>query len=44
MPNAICRWPYIITKAAVHASGEASEVELDKSNILLVGPTGTGKT
>ena len=24
--------------------GEASEVELDKSNILLVGPTGTGKT
>ena len=28
----------------LHASGEASEVELDKSNILLVGPTGTGKT
>ena len=31
-------------KRLLHASGEASEVELDKSNILLVGPTGTGKT
>ena len=26
-------------KRLLHASGEASEVELDKSNILLVGPT-----
>jgi ATP-dependent Clp protease ATP-binding subunit ClpX len=25
-------------------SGEASQVELDKSNILLIGPTGSGKT
>ena len=31
-------------KRLLHASGEASEVELDKPNILLVGPTGTGKT
>ena len=31
-------------KRLLHASGEASEVELDKSNIPLVGPTGTGKT
>lgn len=31
-------------KRLLHASDEASEVELDKSNILLVGPTGTGKT
>ena len=31
-------------KRLLHASGEASEVELDKSNILLGGPTGTGKT
>ena len=31
-------------KRLLHASGEASEVELDKSNILLVGPMGTGKT
>ena len=31
-------------KRLLHASGEASEVELDKSNILLDGPTGTGKT
>jgi ATP-dependent Clp protease ATP-binding subunit ClpX (EC 3.4.21.92) len=31
-------------KRLLHASGEASEVELDKSNILLVGPPGTGKT
>ena len=31
-------------KRLLHASGEASEVELDKSNIILVGPTGTGKT
>ena len=31
-------------KRLLHASGEAGEGELDKSNILLVGPTGTGKT
>ena len=27
-----------------HNYGEASEIELEKSNILMVGPTGTGKT
>lgn len=45
MPNAICSVAvYNHYKRLLHASGEASEVELDKSNILLVGPTGTGKT
>lgn len=28
----------------INASGEKGEVELDKSNILLLGPTGSGKT
>ena len=28
----------------IHHLREAEEVELDKSNILLIGPTGTGKT
>jgi ATP-dependent Clp protease ATP-binding subunit ClpX len=28
----------------VYAQGGAGEVELEKSNILLIGPTGTGKT
>ncbi len=28
----------------INAVGEKSEVELDKSNILLLGPTGSGKT
>src|SRR5579862_8546853 len=27
-----------------HSNGRESEVELDKSNILLIGPTGVGKT
>lgn len=27
-----------------HEQKEASDVELDKSNVLLIGPTGTGKT
>ena len=30
-------------KRLLHASGE-NEVEIDKSNVVLVGPTGTGKT
>ena len=28
----------------INAAGEKSDVELDKSNILLLGPTGSGKT
>ncbi len=31
-------------KRLLHADKEESEVELDKSNILLMGPTGSGKT
>jgi ATP-dependent Clp protease ATP-binding subunit ClpX len=31
-------------KRLVHGEDGASEVELDKSNILLIGPTGCGKT
>ena len=31
-------------KRLLHADKEASDVELDKSNILLMGPTGSGKT
>ncbi|AFM12584.1 ATP-dependent Clp protease ATP-binding subunit ClpX [Turneriella parva] len=27
-----------------HAAGETANVEIDKSNILLIGPTGSGKT
>jgi ATP-dependent Clp protease ATP-binding subunit ClpX len=31
-------------KRLLHAEGEDSSVELDKSNILMIGPTGSGKT
>ncbi len=31
-------------KRILHADGPTDEVEIDKSNIVLVGPTGTGKT
>ncbi len=31
-------------KRLLYASDKADEVEIDKSNIVLVGPTGTGKT
>jgi ATP-dependent Clp protease ATP-binding subunit ClpX len=31
-------------KRLLHADKENNEVELDKSNILLIGPTGSGKT
>lgn len=31
-------------KRLVHADSEDSEVEIDKSNVLLIGPTGSGKT
>ncbi|WP_339732513.1 ATP-dependent Clp protease ATP-binding subunit ClpX [uncultured Gimesia sp.] len=31
-------------KRLMHAEEEGSDVELDKSNILLIGPTGSGKT
>jgi ATP-dependent Clp protease ATP-binding subunit ClpX len=32
------------TKATTAQAGELADVELDKSNVLLIGPTGTGKT
>ncbi|MDR0509936.1 MAG: ATP-dependent Clp protease ATP-binding subunit ClpX [Rikenellaceae bacterium] len=31
-------------KRLYHAQGKAPEVEIDKSNIIMIGPTGTGKT
>ena len=31
-------------KRLAHAEGEEGQVELDKSNVLLIGPTGSGKT
>lgn len=31
-------------KRLMHSEEDASDVELDKSNILLIGPTGSGKT
>lgn len=31
-------------QATVAQAGDLAEVELDKSNVLLIGPTGTGKT
>ncbi|MEX2218783.1 MAG: ATP-dependent Clp protease ATP-binding subunit ClpX [Phycisphaerales bacterium] len=31
-------------KRLLHAEGDDSSVELDKSNILMIGPTGSGKT
>jgi ATP-dependent Clp protease ATP-binding subunit ClpX len=31
-------------KRVFHTGGKADDVELDKSNILLIGPTGSGKT
>jgi ATP-dependent Clp protease ATP-binding subunit ClpX len=31
-------------KRLMHADSESSDIELDKSNVLLIGPTGSGKT
>ena len=31
-------------KRLMHSDSEDSEVEIDKSNVLLIGPTGSGKT
>lgn len=33
-----------LTKATKATAGDLADVELDKSNVLLIGPTGTGKT
>jgi ATP-dependent Clp protease ATP-binding subunit ClpX len=33
-----------LTKATAEQAGDLADVELDKSNVLLIGPTGTGKT
>ncbi len=33
-----------LRKATAAEAGELADVELDKSNVLLIGPTGTGKT
>jgi len=33
-----------LRKATAAETGELADVELDKSNVLLIGPTGTGKT
>jgi ATP-dependent Clp protease ATP-binding subunit ClpX len=31
-------------KRLIHTDSESSDVEIDKSNVLLIGPTGAGKT
>jgi len=31
-------------KRLIHTDSDTSDVEIDKSNVLLIGPTGTGKT
>lgn len=31
-------------KRLLHADSEGSDIEIDKSNVLLIGPTGSGKT
>ena len=31
-------------KRLIHSDGDTSDVEIDKSNVLLIGPTGAGKT
>jgi ATP-dependent Clp protease ATP-binding subunit ClpX len=33
-----------LTQATAEQAGDLADVELDKSNVLLIGPTGTGKT
>ena len=33
-----------LTQATAEQAGDLADVELDKSNLLLIGPTGTGKT
>ena len=46
-PSASCRWPSTTTTGAWMSPRSQSypgDVELQKSNILLIGPTGTGKT
>jgi ATP-dependent Clp protease ATP-binding subunit ClpX len=42
-PSASCRWRCTTTTSA-STTLENNDVELAKSNILLVGPTGCGKT
>src|SRR2546422_1083032 len=38
-------FPYTtLFRSRIESGGESGEVELQKSNILLIGPTGSGKT
>jgi ATP-dependent Clp protease ATP-binding subunit ClpX len=43
-PSACSRSRFTTTTSGLKHSGKGGEVELSKSNILLVGPTGSGKT
>ena len=44
-PKGSCLWRFTITtNGCFKTKPKADDVEIQKSNILLVGPTGTGKT
>lgn len=38
------RWQYIITTNSLQTDNVVDDVELQKSNVLFIGPTGSGKT
>ena len=42
--KSVFRWPFTSITNASKSPNAAADVELQKSNILLIGPTGTGKT